>query len=163
MEQTTQTQTTDEGLTSTATDLVEEASALTEMSNKVKTLEAQNAELMAAKKKYYDSILNGQSAEETAPQFRTRDEIRKDLFSKDREEISNLEYAKLAIELDDACIREEGESCFLPKGRNVTITSDERATAERFHACLEECIEEADGDNEVFNQALERRIKKNRK
>lgn len=146
-------------ITQTTTDLVEEAQALNEMSNKVKTLEAQNAELMAAKKKYYDSILNGQTVEEVAP-YRTRDEIRKDLFSKDKQEMSNLEYAKLTVELDDACIREDGESCFLPKGRNVTVTSDERNTAERFHNCLVDCIEEADGDEEVFNQALARRIKR---
>lgn len=149
----------EQGLAAPTSDLVEEASALNEMSNKVRTLEAQNAELMAAKKKYYDSILNGQSVEEVAP-YRTRDEIRKDLFGRDKQEMSNLEYAKLCVELDDACIREEGESCFLPKGKDVTPTADERDTAERFHNALVECIEEAGNDNEIFNQAMARRIKK---
>lgn len=149
----------EQAVTQQGTDLLDEAQALNEMSKKVSTLEAQNAELMAAKKKYYDSILNGQSVEEVAPN-RTRDEIRKELFGKDMQEMSNLEYAKLVVELDDACIREEGESCFLPKGKNVTPTSDERLTAERFHDCLVDCIEEADGNAEVFNQAMARRIKK---
>lgn len=149
----------EQGLTSSTPDLVEEASALTEMSNKVRNLEAQNAELMAAKKKYYDAILNGNTVEDNGPQYRTRDEIRKDLFQGDKE-LSNLEYAKLVVELDDACIREEQESCFLPKGRNVTVTADERDVATRFHNCLVDCIEEADGDNEIFNQAMNRRIKK---
>lgn len=148
-----------EDVTQTNTDLLDEAQALSEMSKKVSALEAQNAELMAAKKKYYDAILNGQTVEEGA-QYRTKDEIRKDLFKQDRDEISNLDYAKLVVELDDACIREDGESCFLPKGKDVTPTADERDTAERFHECLVTCINEADGDNEVFNQALARRIKK---
>ncbi len=149
----------EQGLTSSTSDLVEEASALTEMSNKVRNLEAQNAELMAAKKKYYDAILNGNTAEDNGPAERTKLEIRKDLFQGDKE-LSNLEYAKLVVELDDACIREDGESCFLPKGRNVTVTADERDVANRFHNCLVDCIEEADGDNEIFNQAMNRRIKK---
>lgn len=154
-----ETKTNETGLASEATDLVEEASALNEMSSKVKALEAQNAELMAAKKKYYDAILNGVTVEEVV-QYRNRDEIRKDLFGKDKSEISNLEYAKLVVELDDACIRETGESCFLPKGKNVSITSDERETAQRVHDCLSDCIEEANNDSQIFNQALARRIKR---
>lgn len=152
--------TNEQGLAASAADLVEEASALNEMSNKVRNLEAQNAELMAAKKKYYDTILNGGTVEEVAP-YRTRDEIRKELFSiEDKDNMTNLDYAKLAVELDDACIREQGESCFLPKGKGVTPTVDERDVAVRMNAVLKECIEEADGDPHIFDQALQRRIRK---
>lgn len=155
------TQTNEQAITQQPADLVVEAQALTEMSKKVNALEAQNAELMAAKKQYYDSILNGQTAEENVPEFRTRDEIRKDLFGKeDKDNMTNLEYATLAVELDDACIRETGESCFLPKGKGVTPTVDERDVAARFNTVLKECIEEAEGDPRVFDQALQRRIKK---
>lgn len=157
----TKTTTSDQGLAASGTDLVEEASALTEMGKKVTALEAQNAELMAAKKKYYDAILNGSSTEDNGPKERTRDEIRKDLFGrKDKDCMSNLEYAKLVVELDDACIREQGESCFLPKGKDVTPTVDERSVAERLHNALKESIDESEGDNELFNQAFARRIKR---
>lgn len=149
----------EQGLATPTTDLVEEASALNEMSNKVKALEAQNAELMAAKKKYYDSVLNGQTVEEVAP-YRTKKEIRQDLFGRDKQEISNLEYAKLVVELNEACIREDGESCFLPKGKEATPTYEEQQTAVKFHNALVECIEEANGDNAIFNQAMARRIRK---
>lgn len=150
----------DLALTQNNTDLLSEAQALNEMSMKVRNLEAQNAELMAAKKKYYDSVLNGQTVEEVAP-YRTRDEIRKDLFGREeKDNMSNLEYAELAVELDDACIRETGESCFLPKGKGVTPTVDEKDVALRMNSVLKECIEEADGDPEVFDQALKRRIRK---
>lgn len=151
----------EQALNQQGTDLLAEAQALTEMRNRNASLEAQNAELLAAKKKYYDAILNGQTAEDNGPKERTRNEIRKDLFGKDgKENMSNLEYAKLVVELDDACIRETGESCFLPKGRNVTPTAEEILTAEKVHNCLADCIEKADGDAVVFNQELERRIKK---
>lgn len=147
-------------ITQPNTDLLDEAQALSEMSKKMSTLEAQNAELLAAKKKYYDSILNGQTVEEVAP-YRTRDEIRKELFGiEDKDNMSNLKYATLAVELDDACIRETGESCFLPKGKGVTPTVDERDVAVRMNSVLKECIEEANGDPQIFDQALARRIKK---
>lgn len=150
----------EEALPVQGTDSLEEAQALNEMSKKVKTLEAQNAELMAAKKRYYDSILNGSTVEENAPKTRSKNEIRKELFVDRKEDLSNLEYAKLVVELDEACIREDGESCFLPKGKDVEPTADERQTAERFRECLVDCIEEAEGDEELFNQALARRTRK---
>lgn len=155
-----ETKTNDTGLAPATTDLVEEASALNEMSNKVKTLEAQNAELMAAKKKYYDAILNGTTTEDNGPKERTVEEIRKDLFDrKDKDNMSNLEYAELAVELDDACIRETGESCFVPKGKNVQVTYDEQMSAAKMNAVLKECIESADGDPNIFNREFARHIK----
>lgn len=139
-------------------DLLDEAQALSEMSRKVKNLEAENAELLVAKRKYYDSILNGQTVEEVA-QYRTLDEIRKDLFQPDRDEISNLDYAKLALELDDACIRETGQSCFIPVGTEVTPTVDEKDVAVRFHELLEQAIADSNGDRDTFNSILGRYIK----
>lgn len=136
----------------TGSDAVAEAQALTEMSNKVRTLEAQNAELMAAKKKYYDNLLNGNSAEEVAPD-RTVKDIRNDLWhsGKELDSMSNREYASLVLELDNACIKETGESCFLPKGKNINATADERDVAERMHDALDYCVSNSSNDFE-FNQ-----------
>lgn len=148
----------EQALPASKTDLLDEAQALNEMNRKLKNLEAENAELLTAKKKYYDAILNGQTVEEVA-QYRTRDEIRKELFRQDRDEISNLDYAKLALELDDACIRETGQSCFIPVGTDVNPTVDEKDVAVRFHELLEQAIADSNGDKDTFNSILGRVIK----
>lgn len=139
-------------------DLVGEAGALKDMSDKLKSLEAQNAELLAAKKKYYDAMLNGAEVKEEVP-YRSRDEIRKDLFGRDMDSISSRDYAKLVVELDDACIREQGESCFLPKGKNISPTVDERDVAKRMHDSLEYCVSNSENDAE-FRSLWARCIKK---
>lgn len=150
----------EKAITPEVTDLVQEAQALNEMSVKVRNLEAQNAELMAAKKKYYDQVLNGNTVEESVPQFRTRDEIRKDLFGReDKDNMSNLDYAKLTIELDDACIRETGESCFLPKGRNATPSYEEKDVAVRMHNALQSSIEQSNDDPREFDRVWARYVK----
>ena len=65
-----------------------------------------------------------------------------------------LEYAKKAIEMDDWYIENKGESIFLPKGHEVVVTENERATAERVHAALKDCIEQSNDDPRVFNATL---------
>lgn len=141
-----------------STDLVEEAGALAEMSKKVQELEAKNAELNAAKKKYYDAVLNG-GTEPSEVHVKTLKEAREDLWSGDVTTLSNRQYAEKALELDNACIRETGESCFLPKGKGVTPTVDERDVAERMHKALEYCLENSDNDKD-FNLLWARCIKK---
>lgn len=154
-------QNNEQALDKPATDLVGEAQALNEMSGKIKALESQNAELMAAKKKYYDAVLNGNTLDENAQKERTAEEIRKDLFGrKEKDSMTNLEYAELTLELDNACIKETGESCFIPKGKNVQPTYEEVAAATKMHKALEESIEAADGDPAAFNREFAKYIKK---
>lgn len=137
-----------------------EAQALNELKKRNDALQAQNADLMAAKKMYYDSVINGQLPEESAPKERTVKEIRDELVGKVEKGCTNLEYMTLAMELDDACIREEGQSCFLPKGKDVTVTADEVMLSEKFPRIIKECIETADGDPVIFDNELKRHMKK---
>lgn len=141
-------------------DLLQEAQALNEMSNRVHTLESENAELKAAKKKYYDTIINGQVPEDT-PKEKTAREIREEMAKiKEKDALTNLEYVTKSLELDNAVRRETGASSYLPKGNGITPTTDERDIAERFHDFMTEAVKEADGDNEVFNNIIERHVKK---
>lgn len=137
-----------------------EAQALNELKKRNDVLAAQNADLQEAKRKYYDAVINGNTVEEVAPKERTVKEIRDDLISKQEKGCTNLEYAQLVVELDDACRREQGQSCFLPKGRDVTVTADEAMLSEKFPAVLKECIETAEGDPDIFNNELKRHMKK---
>lgn len=137
---------------------VEEASIVAELTQKCADLEAQNNSLTEAKRKYYDAVLNGNTPKEEEVVLRSAKEIRKDLF-KEPENLSNREYARLVVELDDACIRETGESCFLPKGKNITPTVDERDVAKRMNAALRECVDNSKSDEE-FNRLFSGYIKK---
>lgn len=139
-------------------DPVGEAQALSEMRSKVDSLEAENKSLLEAKRKYYDAILNRAepgSAEPVA--HRSVSEIRDDLIKRSNDEISNLDYARLVLEMDSALLDDGKDSCFLPHGKGVSPTSDEYETAEKFHRILQECVDEADGDPTAFNMALKKR------
>lgn len=140
---------------------IEQARTLAELKNKVTVLENENKNLQEAKSKYYDQILNGGSADPIVEQkHRPIKEIRDDMIKGFENDITNLDYCKLAVELDDA-IREDAndrgkvDSAFLPKGKDVQITVDEYNTADKMNKVLKECIEEADGNPDKFNMALE--------
>lgn len=153
---------TSESVTQAATNPeVEAAQTLAELKNKVNILENENKNLREAKSKYYDVILNGATSDPVVEQkHRSIKEIRDDIIKGFENNISNLDYCKLAVELDDA-IRDDAadngkiDSAFLPKGKDVQITVDEYNTADKMNKVLKECIDQADGNPEKFNMALE--------
>lgn len=151
--------------TKAVSDPTEEAQALIELKKKLDEATAQNEAYKKAQAEVYDRILNGGTADSTEPMHRPIKEIRADLIKGAGNEISNLDYAKLAIELDDALIADGEDSCFLPKGRMpngeaISPTVDEVATAQKFHSVIEDCIREADGDPARFNMELKMRTSK---
>lgn len=134
------------------------AAAFLKQQEKIKELEIENAGLKKAKREFYNAVINGNvPKQDNGPVERSVKDCRADLVK--AMDKTNLEYAKAMIALDDACIREQGVSCFLPQGKDVVPTADEVATAKKFRTVIEECIEEADDDPAVFNNELMRRTK----
>ena len=134
------------------------AAALLTQREKIETLEKENAKLKAAGAKFYDAVLNGNPApKDSGPAVRSVEDCRKELIA--ARERTNLEYCEAMIALHEACEREQGISCFLPQGKDVTPTADEVNTANKFKAVIKECIAIADGDPAVFNNELMRRTK----
>lgn len=138
-----------------------EAQALTELKKRVEELSAENANLQQAKHDYYDAVLNGQKPSAPAEEkHRSIQEIRDDLVRGVENGISNLDYCRLILELDNENRRVNKESCFLPKGHNVgQISQDEYASADHLNDVLTDCIEKANGDPNAFNVYLARRIR----
>lgn len=142
-----------------------EASTLAKLSNQVNELRKQNEQLQEAKSKYYDQILNGSTAQVAEKKTRSISEIREDLIKSLDHDVTNLDYCKLAVELDDA-VRENAEkhnkqdSAFLPKGKQVDPTVDEYNTANKMNNILHECIDECGDDPEKFNMLLNSRMSK---
>ena len=113
--------------------------------------------LQAENKKLLSTLLEGGELEAaaTTPQKRTSDEIRKELFGDDAT-ISNLEFAKKAIELREAILDEGGIDPFVPQGNNIVAEDSDFAAAEKVAEALKSCIEYANGDSEVFTNELMR-------
>lgn len=140
---------------------VTEAQALTELKKRVEELTAENANLQQAKHDYYDAVLNGQQPSAPAEEkHRSIQEIRDELVKGVEKGISNLDYCKLVLELDNENRRVNKESCFLPKGHNVgQISQDEYASADHMNDVLDQCIKDSEGDPNAFNILLARRIR----
>ena len=112
--------------------------------------------LKAENKKLLNSIVNGQEVEGQAngPTQREPDVIRKELFGKEH---SNLEYAKLMLELRSSLLSKGERDPFLPYGEQITPTPEDIEKAEKAAQIYQECIDYADGDSKLFTQELQRR------
>lgn len=143
-----------------------EAQALSELRKQVDVLSKKNNQLQEAKSKYYDAVLNGVNpAENAQPEHRSIQDIRADLIKGFDANITNLDYCKLAVELDDAvradaAKRGKVDSAFLPHGEKVNVTVDEYNTAEKMNSVLKECIAAADNNPERFNLELKSHMSK---
>lgn len=114
--------------------------------------------LQAENQKLLSTLLEGGELEAaaTTPQKRSSDEIRKELFSDNAENMSNLELAQKAIELREAILDEGGIDPFVPQGHKILAEDSDFAAAEKVAEALKSCIEYANGDSEVFTNELMR-------
>ena len=112
--------------------------------------------LKAENKKLLNSIVNGQEVDVQASRTTHRDpqEIRNELFGKEH---SNLEYAKLMLELRSSLIEKGERDPFLPYGEQIAPTAEDVEKAEKAAQIYQECIDYADGDSRLFTQELQRR------
>ena len=103
-----------------------------------------------------DSLINGSQIDIQQMTDEYVNGLRKKLFNPD-EGLSNLEYAKTAIELRDALLEKGEIDPFLPVGHNITPTDEDYVKADRVGQVLKECIDYANGDSELFTNELMRR------
>lgn len=111
--------------------------------------------LRAENKKLLQSLIQGVAVEAPAEAPADIQELRNTLFGGERE-LSNLEYAENMLKLRTALIEGGAGDPFLPVGRNIFATDEDKAAAERVSAALAHCIEVADGDNAIFTNELQR-------
>lgn len=112
-------------------------------------------QLRADNKRLLDSIVNGSTVEmpkaEVKPDI---NELRKAAFKEDQ---SNLEYVTNALKLRSALIESGQPDPFLPCGEKTLPTDTDVATAERVASVLQECVDIAEGDTQIFTNELMRR------
>lgn len=112
--------------------------------------------LRADNKRLLDAVVNGQTVEAPAAKQEVDiDALRKKLFK--TEEQTNLDYCKNALALREALIEKGEADPFLPCGSKTLPTDEDRTTAQRVAEVMQECIDYADGDSNVFTNELMRR------
>lgn len=70
----------------------------------------------------------------------------------------NITFAKRALELRQQCIDRGEQDPFLSPNPNHAITDEEVATAEKVAKILQECVDGANGNNDVFTSLLQSRM-----
>lgn len=106
-------------------------------------------------KELLDSVLNGADYEAPAQEEKVDiNKLREDLFAGDN---NNLEFVEKALKLRTELIENGEPDPFLPVGKQITPTDDDIASAERVAKVLQECVDYAQGDSQIFTTELQRR------
>lgn len=127
--------------------------AINELKQNSVSKEAYN-KVVEEKNKYLKALIDGNQVAEAQPKEPVDvDALRADLFGKD---LSNLDFAKKALELRDAIIDEEGVDIFVGTGSKLTPTQEDYEAAQKVADVFQSCIEVADGDSEIFTRELMR-------
>ena len=134
-------------------------SALNEMKKNTVSKEAYD-KLRADNKKLLDTIVSGQSLEQTEVKEEVDvDALRKELFGKTRRDLSNLEYVDKALQLRKALMEKGEQDPFVMKaGRTSSPEAEDFKKAERVASVLQECVDIADGNDSVFDNEFQRRL-----
>lgn len=131
--------------------------AIREMKQNSVSKEAYN-KLKEENKQLLDSLINGKQVNYTVEKKDVDiGALRKKLSNEDSN-LSNLEYAKTALELRDALIDSGEKDPFLPWGHNISPTEEDVTKANRVADVLKDCIEYSEGDSELFTNELQRRM-----
>lgn len=113
-------------------------------------------QLRADNKRLLDSIVNGQTIDvQLAKPEVDIQELRNNLFGKEGQ--SNLDYCSNALKLREALIEKGEKDPFLPCGTKTLPTDEDIATANRVAKIMQECVDYADGDSDIFTNELMRR------
>ena len=109
-------------------------------------------------KKLLDAVVNGtEVAQVTTEDKPSLDELRKRVF--DNPNQTNLEYVTNALALRQRLIEEGYEDPFVASSSQYAPTAADYDTAYHVAEALQEMVDVADGDPNVFRNEFERRVK----
>ncbi len=123
-------------------------------------------EAIAENKKLIKAIVDGQdTSQETQKVVYSDDEVnalREKLFDTEKHDLSNLDYVQTALELRKAILDKSGGKTDIFVGTNNAFepTQEDYFRAENTADSLQECVDYANGDSQLFTQELQRRMKR---
>ena len=115
--------------------------------------------LKAENKKLLDSIVNGTEVALPAVEKSSIQELREKLAGSSENNMSSLEYAETALKLRQRLIEEGHEDPFVPHGSQYSPTQIDYDRADRVAAVLQECVDNAEGDDASFLAELKKRLR----
>lgn len=117
-------------------------------------------QLMAEKKQLIEALKSGQQITEVVEEKPVNiDELRNELYGKPEQSMSNLEYVTKTLQLRNAIMEAGGDDPFMPNGSGYTYDKADAEKAAYVAQVFQECIDYADGDDQLFTQELMRRTK----
>lgn len=119
---------------------------------------ADYAKLRADNQKLLNALVNGEKIEVAQEKPVNVDELRKKLFNRDGD-LSNLEYVDSALKLRNALIERGERDPFLPCGSHVNLTAEMYDKAEAVANLLQDCVDYADGDSQLFTAKYQSMVK----
>ena len=114
-------------------------------------LQKENKELVAQIINGEGNVGNGQPT----PEKVDIKALREDLYGPKGADLSNLDFWKKTLQLRNAVIEQEGYDPFLPHGAKIKPNEQDVERAEAVAKTVEKCIEEANGNSEVFTALLQ--------
>ena len=111
--------------------------------------------LKADNKRLVEALVNGQTIETNSKPQVDIQALRNELFKNENQ--TNLQYVENALKLRNALIESGEPDPFIPQGSKVIATSEDISAAQRVADVLQECVDYAEGDSQVFTNELQRR------
>ena len=142
-----------EAINSTNDTNVDYIEALKEMKEN-SVSKAEYEKLKDENRKLLNAFTNGETIsipQEVKPNI---DELRAKVMSEDQ---TNLEYITNVLALRKAVIENGGEDPFVPVGSKIAPTAEDRLKAQNVADVLQECVDYAQGDSQLFTNELQRR------
>lgn len=110
-------------------------------------------------KQLLNSLVNGEEIKgQDAEQKESIEELRSKLFGTKRKDLNNLDFVENALKLRDALMEAGETDPFVPTGSKIQPTDEDFAKAKKVADTLQECVDYAEGDPDVFTDELKRRI-----
>ena len=107
-------------------------------------------------KKLLESLIAGETIE--APKTTVEEKVDLDALRKHLDEAeSPIDYCKTSLKLHEETLKQLGYNDYLPNGKKIRPTKEDEEKANLFIEQIKECIDYADGDDQLFIQELQRR------
>jgi hypothetical protein len=143
-----------------ADDSYDYISAINEMKKNSVSRE-QYEKIIQERNKLADAVINGSAAPsvEAKPTVDIA-ELRTKLFSPKAcdKGMTDLDFMSNALKLRSAILEQEGKDIFLPAGKGIIVTTEDKEQAENAAQLFQSCVDYADGDPAVFKNELMRHI-----
>lgn len=112
--------------------------------------------LQEENKKLLESLIAGETIE--TPKTTVEEKVDLNALRKHLDETeSPIDYCKTSLKLHEETLKQLGYNDYLPNGKKIRPTKEDEEKANLFVEQIKECIDYADGDDQLFIQELQRR------